>query len=112
MRRYDCLKVIAPLIGDSLVVTNLANTAAEWRSIRPHEGTLYSVGMGMVTPPYAIGIAMWHCPTARSLLRFGWPKLTAHQRQEAFQRLANGETQADIAHTYAAHPATIGHVGE
>jgi hypothetical protein len=45
-------------------------------------------------------------------VRFGWPKLTAHQRQEAFQRLANGETQADIAHTYAAHPATIGHVGE
>jgi hypothetical protein len=30
-------------------------------------------------------------------VRFGWPKLT---------------TQADIAHTYAAHPATIGHVGE
>ena len=57
MRRYDCLKVIAPLAGDSLVVTNLANTATEWRSVRPHEGNLYSVGMGMVTP-YAIGIAM------------------------------------------------------
>jgi hypothetical protein len=57
MRRYDCLKVIAPLIGESLVVTNLANTATEWRSIRPHEGNLYFAGMGMVTP-YAVGIAM------------------------------------------------------
>jgi sulfopyruvate decarboxylase TPP-binding subunit len=57
MRRYDCLKLIAPLVGDSLVITNLANTATEWRSVRPHEGNLYFVGMGMVTP-YAIGIAM------------------------------------------------------
>ena len=44
MRRYDCLKMIAPLIGDSLVITNLANTASEWRSIRPNEGNLYFVG--------------------------------------------------------------------
>jgi hypothetical protein len=37
------------------------------------------------------------------------PKLlTAHERQETFQRLANGESQADIARTYAVHPATIG----
>jgi len=42
-------------------------------------------------------------------VRFGRPpKLTVHQRQEAFQRLANGETQADIARSYAVHPATIG----
>ena len=57
MRRYDCLKAIAALVGDSPVVTNLANTATEWRSVRPHEGNLYSVGMGMVTP-YAVGIAL------------------------------------------------------
>jgi DNA invertase Pin-like site-specific DNA recombinase len=42
-------------------------------------------------------------------IRFGRPpKLSPHQRQEAFQRLANGETQADIARTFAVHPATIG----
>jgi hypothetical protein len=29
MRRYDCLRVIAPLVADSLVITNLANTATE-----------------------------------------------------------------------------------
>src|SRR3954447_6162123 len=57
MRRYDALQAIAPVIGDSLVITNLANTATEWRAVRPHEGNLYFVGMGMVTP-YATGLAL------------------------------------------------------
>jgi DNA invertase Pin-like site-specific DNA recombinase len=34
-------------------------------------------------------------------VRFGRPPaLTAHQRQEAVQRLAEGATQADLARTY------------
>ena len=42
-------------------------------------------------------------------VRFGRPrKLTAHQRLEALQRLAGGETQADVARTYAVDPTTIG----
>ncbi len=42
-------------------------------------------------------------------VRFGLPrKLTTHQRQEALQRLAGGETQADVARTYAVDPTTIG----
>jgi len=42
-------------------------------------------------------------------IKFGRPpKLTAHQRREAIQRLANGETQADIARSYAVNPTTIG----
>ena len=42
-------------------------------------------------------------------VRFGRPpKLTPHQRAEALRRLANGETQADIARTYAVDPTTIG----
>jgi DNA invertase Pin-like site-specific DNA recombinase len=42
-------------------------------------------------------------------VKFGRPrKLTAHQRQEALARLANGETQADIARSYAVDPTTIG----
>lgn len=42
-------------------------------------------------------------------VRFGRPrKLTAHQRQEALARLANGETQADIARSFAVDPTTIG----
>ncbi len=42
-------------------------------------------------------------------VRFGRPpKLTHHQRQETLQRLAAGETQADVARTFAVDPTTIG----
>jgi DNA invertase Pin-like site-specific DNA recombinase len=42
-------------------------------------------------------------------VRFGRPsKLTPHQRSEALARLAAGETQADIARSYAVDPTTIG----
>ena len=42
-------------------------------------------------------------------VRFGRPrKLTPHQRQEALTRLASGETQADVARSYAVDPTTIG----
>jgi DNA invertase Pin-like site-specific DNA recombinase len=41
-------------------------------------------------------------------VRFGRPrKLTAHQRQEALQRLAAGETQSDVARTFNLSSATI-----
>jgi DNA invertase Pin-like site-specific DNA recombinase len=41
-------------------------------------------------------------------VRFGRPpSLTAHQRQEAIQRLAEGVTQADLARTYGVSQATI-----
>jgi DNA invertase Pin-like site-specific DNA recombinase len=42
-------------------------------------------------------------------VRFGRPrKMTPHQRQEAIQRLAAGETQADVARTYNVDATTIG----
>jgi DNA invertase Pin-like site-specific DNA recombinase len=42
-------------------------------------------------------------------VRFGRPrKITPHQRQEALQRLAAGETQADVARTYNVDATTIG----
>src|SRR5262249_36465315 len=41
-------------------------------------------------------------------VRFGRPrKMTPHQRQEALQCLAAGETMADVARTYAVDAATI-----
>jgi Helix-turn-helix domain len=41
-------------------------------------------------------------------VRFGRPpKLTPYQRQEALQRVANGETQADVARAYNIDPAAI-----
>ena len=57
MKRIDCFEAIAGSITDELVITNLANTANEWRAVRNHEGNLYFVGMGMVTP-YAFGLSM------------------------------------------------------
>jgi DNA invertase Pin-like site-specific DNA recombinase len=47
------------------------------------------------------------CAKARGV-RFGRPPvLTAHQRREAIQRLAEGATQADLARTYGVSQATI-----
>ena len=41
-------------------------------------------------------------------VRFGRPAaLNSHQRQEAIQRLAQGEAQADVARSYAVSQATI-----
>ena len=41
-------------------------------------------------------------------VRFGRPrKLTAHQRDEALQRIAAGETQADVARLLNVSPPTI-----
>jgi DNA invertase Pin-like site-specific DNA recombinase len=41
-------------------------------------------------------------------VKFGRPpSLTAHQRQEAMERLAKGEAQADIARSYAVSQSTI-----
>ena len=41
-------------------------------------------------------------------VKFGRPrKMTPHQRKEALQRLAAGETMADVARTYAVDAATI-----
>jgi DNA invertase Pin-like site-specific DNA recombinase len=42
-------------------------------------------------------------------VRFGRPrKLTRHQRQEALRRLLEGETQADIARSFAVTPRRSG----
>ena len=42
-------------------------------------------------------------------VRFGRPrKLDQHQRREALQRLANGETLVDAARTFGVDPTTIG----
>jgi sulfopyruvate decarboxylase TPP-binding subunit len=57
-RRYDYLQELAKQIADdTLVVTNLANTATEWFAAHPSDGNLYAVGMGMVTA-YSLGLAL------------------------------------------------------
>jgi sulfopyruvate decarboxylase subunit beta len=57
MRRFDCLQALAPMITDQLVVTNVARTAFEWKMAKPHEGNLYTMGMGLVTP-VVLGLAL------------------------------------------------------
>ncbi|MCK9913493.1 thiamine pyrophosphate-dependent enzyme [Microbacteriaceae bacterium K1510] len=57
VKRYAFLQALASRVTDELVVTNLANTATEWFSVRPSDANLYAVGMGMVTP-YALGLAL------------------------------------------------------
>jgi DNA invertase Pin-like site-specific DNA recombinase len=42
-------------------------------------------------------------------VKFGRPsKLNSHQRREAIERMRNGETQSDIARSYAVSHTTIG----
>jgi DNA invertase Pin-like site-specific DNA recombinase len=44
-------------------------------------------------------------------VKFGRPSaLTAHQRTEALQRLAQGEAQADVARTFNVSQATISRI--
>ncbi|HEY7298403.1 MAG TPA: thiamine pyrophosphate-dependent enzyme [Xanthobacteraceae bacterium] len=57
MRRSECLKVLAPLLTDQLVVTNVARTGFETHMAMPREGNLYTMGMGLVTP-VVLGIAL------------------------------------------------------
>jgi hypothetical protein len=64
--------------------------------------------------PYAARVAAAEGPArvafARKArgVRFGRPRtLTPHQRQEAMQRLAEGEVQADLARSYGVSQSTI-----
>ncbi|HLH25491.1 MAG TPA: thiamine pyrophosphate-dependent enzyme [Chloroflexota bacterium] len=57
MRRYDCLAVLAPLVDDQLVVTNVARSGFEWHALKPREGNIYTMAMGLVTP-LCLGLAL------------------------------------------------------
>lgn len=57
MRRFDALTALAQPLTDDIVVTNLANTATEWRAVHGGEGNVYCVGMGMVSS-WALGLAV------------------------------------------------------
>ena len=57
MRRYDCLAVLAPMITNELVVTNVARTGFEWHALKHREGNIYTMGMGLVTP-LCLGLAL------------------------------------------------------
>jgi thiamine pyrophosphate-dependent acetolactate synthase large subunit-like protein len=57
MRRYDCLAALADLVDDELIVNHAGRTAWEWHALRPREGNLHNVSMGMVIP-VGLGLAL------------------------------------------------------
>jgi thiamine pyrophosphate-dependent acetolactate synthase large subunit-like protein len=48
---------LAPLITDQLIVGNVARTSFEWHAVKPREGNIYTMGMGLVTP-VCVGLAL------------------------------------------------------
>jgi DNA invertase Pin-like site-specific DNA recombinase len=128
------LKAIEP--GDVLIVTRLDRLArstldllsilrrvtdagAKFKSLKdPWADTTTPHGELMVTILAGLATFERHLIKARTDegrtrakargVRFGRPpKLTPFQRKEALQRLANGESQADIARAYNVNPAAI-----
>jgi len=135
--RPELAKVIRRLdAGDVLVVTRLdrlarstrdllnvldelAKRGAGFRSLKdawadtttPHGKLMVTVLGGLAEFERELILARTGEGRTRAKARgvkFGRPrKMTAHQRQEALQRLAAGETQADVARTFAVDAATI-----
>src|SRR6266403_2201258 len=133
--RPELAKVISRLeSGDVLVVTRLDRLARSTRDLLNVLDELAKRGAGFrslkdswadtTTPHGKLMLTVLGGLAERELIRartgegrkraqergvrFGRPrKLTPHQRDEALHRLAQGETQADIARTYNVDPATI-----
>jgi len=57
MKRYECLRAIAPHFGDELVVTNLGAVRHEWQALRPHHGNYHLQNLGL-TSSMALGLAL------------------------------------------------------
>jgi DNA invertase Pin-like site-specific DNA recombinase len=122
--------------GDMLVVTRLDRLARSTRDLlnildligkagatfkslgdswadtsTPHGRLMLTVLGGLAEFERSLIVARTSDGRARAKARgvqFGRPvKLTAHQREEALQRLAKGEAQADVARSYAVSQATI-----
>ena len=57
MKRYDCLKAIAPHFGEELVVTNIGAVRHEWQAMRPHPANYHLQNLGL-TSSMALGLAL------------------------------------------------------
>ncbi|MDP2602091.1 MAG: thiamine pyrophosphate-dependent enzyme [Deltaproteobacteria bacterium] len=57
MKRYDCLKAIAPHFGEELVVTNIGAVRHEWQALRPHPANYHLQNLGL-TSSMALGLAL------------------------------------------------------
>ena len=59
MKRFDCMKLFAPLLKDELVVLSLGASVDEWYNAAPHmrAASLFQQQLGCVTPQ-AFGLAV------------------------------------------------------
>jgi thiamine pyrophosphate-dependent acetolactate synthase large subunit-like protein len=59
MKRFDCMKLLAPLLKDELVILSLGASVDEWYNAAPHmrAASLFQQQLGCVTPQ-AFGLAV------------------------------------------------------
>lgn len=57
MKRMDCLKALAEVVGDALVVTGAGGNTVEWSACRPSDGNFRVRTMGLVSS-IALGMAL------------------------------------------------------
>ncbi len=57
MKRDECLKVLAPHVGEDIVVA-VYSTAFDWLAIRPHPLNYISVGAMGLASAHALGLAL------------------------------------------------------
>jgi DNA invertase Pin-like site-specific DNA recombinase len=106
----DLLNVIAAIAERGAGFKSLKDTWAD--TTTPHGRLMLTVLGGLAEFERELIRARTGDGRARAKARgvkFGRPrKMTPHQRQEALQRLATGETMADVARTYNVDATTIG----
>src|SRR5262245_45834431 len=109
----DLLNVLDELAKRGAGFKSLADTWAD--TTTPHGKLMITVLGGLAEFERSLILARTSDGRARAKakgVRFGRPPvMTAHQKQEATQRLANGETQADVARSYNVSQATISRLG-
>src|SRR5438874_13768429 len=57
MKRFDCLKALAPLISDALTVSSAGAMTLEWNSLRPSDGN-FRVRTLELCSSIALGMAL------------------------------------------------------
>jgi len=105
----DLLNIIDVIAKAGAGFKSLGDTWAD--TTTPHGRLMLTVLGGLAEFERELILARTSDGRARAKakgVRFGRPpSLTAHQRNEAIERLARGEAQADIARSYAVSQSTI-----
>ncbi len=57
MKRFDCLKAMATMVGDALVVSSAGATTLEWNAVRPSDGNFRVRTLGLCSS-IALGMAL------------------------------------------------------